>query len=308
MRSIYSRLIPKGYSDLRLVELFVLGTLVVYLVPGVPMPIRILAAVPLLLVVPGYPVHSMLYPAKPTWDSSPDWVARIGITLVSSVLVVAVIGFLLTVTIGLSTANVVILIAAFSLISLQIAHWRRKRTPEAGRASPTTVVRRSVPGVSASGRRQTVVVIIVIVLLVTTIGYAGTGPVGGEPFTEVYLLPDTDDRAPENQTAGDNYSTTVSVGIENHEQRPMDYGIIVLARFEGPNGSTIARRVVSQRTLSVENGARKTPTFAFERTPSADRILVRILVWKGTIPPTANPGSADFDVHRWIEGEADTDG
>jgi uncharacterized membrane protein len=220
----------KVLSDLLTVILFVLLTDVFVLTPGLSETNFRLVLVPIfVLFLPGYSLIAALYPAK----SDLDGIQRIAFSFGMSIVVTSLIGLCLNFTPwGIRLIPTFICISIFTFLMCGLAHLNRAKLAETevfevslweiGALFKAKILRKSGSGLD---RVFTVFLFFSIFLLVATLFYEVVTPKEGEHFTEFYIL------GPEGKP--DNYTTkyflgesgTVTVGIVNHEYRPINYTI-----------------------------------------------------------------------------------
>lgn len=299
-------------TDLTLVGAVLLAAVGALLVPGVPWPIEWAVAIPLVLFVPGYTVVVALFPASPAAaDRSPGWAARVAIALVTSVLVVAVIGTVLSLAGVLRLAPVVLAIVGTTAIGAVLAHRRRQAVAVADRSDIyATVTLDSVPARAGLSGLQTGALVVGVVVLVGTVAVTAAAPAQGASFSEASLLADgTDDQllgADDNVTLEANQPTTVQLRIQNHEGATTTYYIVGRLQRLGPNGSVRAAQTVTEGQGTVDAG--KTEIFDQDVEPSmtGDRLRLQFLVYTESVPTTPSTQTADLTLHHWVTVEETT--
>jgi len=184
-----------------------------------------LAAILLVLFVPGYVLVAALFPS----GKEIDWIERVALSLGLSIAVVPLLGLLLNFTpFGIRFAPVVGTIALFTAGVGMAAWWRRMRLPTPERLSATVAL--SVPGWEGYGLLDKVLTVALaasIVVAVATLAYVIATPRPGERFTEFYIL------GPGGNASGYPTNLTVSqtgsviLGIANHEGGAANYTVRV---------------------------------------------------------------------------------
>ncbi|KAB1189936.1 DUF1616 domain-containing protein [Haloferax sp. MBLA0076] len=250
---------------------------------------RLLFGIPLLVFLPGYALVSAVYTKSDvpptvtdgTQASASRWAGRsidvytrLGLSVASSVAIVAMVAYVLNFTaFGISPVPTLVTVSALTIVFSLVALWRRRAVTPTERFSVT------LPSVHIRGatRGQTllnVAIVVGVVFALSATGYALTAaePTAGEPFTEFYLLTESEtgefvaNDYPEALTAGE--PTELAVGIENHEDGSRDYTVVVLLQRVDASGTLIEREQISQFQSSVAAGE----TDVVEHTVTPDGI------------------------------------
>jgi uncharacterized membrane protein len=277
-------------SDLGLVAGLVVAATAALLVPGVPWPVRWALGVPLLLVAPGYGVVAALFPESPDASRAdapapPDWIARFGLSLVGSVVVVGVVGVVLASRGILRLAPAVLLIGGVSLAGVALARVRRGRLPESRRAAP--LADRSLVGATrrfGTSSVQTLVLFVAVLTLVSALAFAAGTPATGEAYSEVYLPADANpglDAEAEALTLTDGEATPVRVAVDNHEGRPTAYAVVVQLQRLDADGSVVDGRRLAAFDLRLAPGETGVVQPEVAAPAEGDRTRLRVLVHKG---------------------------
>ena len=209
--------------------------------------LRVVLALPFLLLFPGYVLVAALFPAKDEMDG----LERLALSFGMSIPAVALIGLGLNYTPwGIRLQPVLYSISAFILVLSVIAMWRRWKL---NRKSEMVInVHLRLPGWEGSTLNKTLSVVLMVSILGTVgvLGYAVAKPKVGERFTEFYILgaggkaqdyPSrfvlADGRAVRvtygaglEDVSGDRGNVTV--GIINHEHRDTAYSLRVTVAGE----------------------------------------------------------------------------
>jgi uncharacterized membrane protein len=215
-------------SDLLIVMGLVLLTDIFVLTPGLSESmLRNLLGLPLVLFLPGYALIAALFPAK----SDLDGIERTALSFGLSIAVVPLIGLGLNYTPwGIRLLPILISLSVFTFIMCGLAYLRRATLfateafevpfKETAISFKAEILKKPD---SKMDKALTVFLILSILLSVATLIYVVITPKEGERFTEFYIL------GPDGKA--DNYSTkyvlgessTVIVGIVNHEYMPVNY-------------------------------------------------------------------------------------
>ena len=189
-----------------------------------------LAAIVLVLFVPGYVLVAVLFPDAPMPGKGEiDWIERIVLSFGLSVAVVPLLGLLLNFTpFGIRFAPIIATIALFTVTVGYAAYWRRMRLPPDRRLSLTvSFAVTDWRDYSFLDKGLTVALAASIVVAGITLGFVVLSPRPRETFTEFYLLgPDGSASGyPTNLTV--NETGNVIVGVVNHEAATVNYTVRV---------------------------------------------------------------------------------
>lgn len=283
--------------------------------------VRTLLGLPVLLFLPGYVLVSMLFPrrahdrsrANDALDGSIDRVERIALSFGMSLAVLPMVGFVLATWWTITPSSLVTSLSVVLLAGIGVAAIRRLRLPRAerfgtsiGRLS-STIGRalRGSTGVDAS----TLVLVVAVVLGLGSIGFAVATPYQSGQSSTFYLLSENESGAelastyPANFTLGE--SETLTVGIENDEERPLEYTVVVALERVERDGSAV--RVVENVEVTrlhpaVESGASWTGRHAVAPELVGENLRLHYYLYKGDSAPEApDPSSAYRDVYIWID-------
>ncbi|MFZ2499230.1 MAG: DUF1616 domain-containing protein [Methanosarcina sp.] len=215
-------------SDLLIVMGLVLLTDIFVLTPGLnESMLRNILGLPLVLFLPGYALIAALFPAQ----SDLDGIERTALSFGLSIAVVPLIGLGLNYTPwGIRLLPILISLSVFTFIMCGLAYLRREKLPET--EAFEVPFRKTALSIKAEilekpesklDKTLTIFLILSILLSVATLVYVVITPKEGEHFTEFYILGSEGkaDKYPTNYTLGEN--GTVTVGIVNHEYKPVNY-------------------------------------------------------------------------------------
>lgn len=147
--------------------------------------LQIVLGLPLVIFSPGYVLIAALFPKK----DSLDGIERVGLSFVTSLAVVPLLGLLLNYTPwGIRIESVLYSVASFIFITSGSAWLRRRQLPEQEGFDIEFRVR--VPGLSGRGwdRALSILLILSILGVFGTLGYIMANPKAGEKYTEFYVL------------------------------------------------------------------------------------------------------------------------
>jgi uncharacterized membrane protein len=324
------------------VALVVLTDLAVLLPVVRETPLRVVFGLPFVLFVPGYALIAALFPeagASPVDDtpesaaeagdrSGIDGIERTALSFGLSIAVVPLIGLVLNFTPwGIRLVPILASVSGFTLIAVAVAAVRRRDLPEEER------FRVHYREWAAAGREElfepdnrgdaalNVLLVFSILLATASVGYAVAVPKGGEQFTELYLLTETD----EGELVADDYPTefvrgesrSLVVGIGNREHDTVEYTLIgTLQRVEirrAGNASTndttgpgnVSVSVLEEREIArfdPELDHNETWRRQHDVTPTlaGDRLRLTYLLYRGAPPEDPGVDDAYREVHLWV--------
>lgn len=303
----------RSNRDLWVVVLLTLGAGLALLVPGVPRAIEWAVGIPFLLVLPGYALLAAVFGGSvsgPTAARQPDppgWGAKAAMSLVTSAIVLGVLGVTLSTVGMLGLAPAVLTIGTVTLGGVVVARIRRRGVTVDTRPAPSSGESTiQVSSRSGTSGVQRVTLVIAILALVGAVAFAVTTPAQQSSFTEATLyagpsageLPDTE----ETTTLRADEENTVWVDLANHEGAPVDYEIVGQLQRVGSNGTVVEEEQVDRGQVRVEANE----TVRLERTidPSmtGETLRLQYLIYKGAAPEDPGTDSADLSVHVWVEG------
>jgi len=301
--------------DLRVIGAWVFVTLAAIYLPVVNQtPLRVAAALPFILFIPGYLLIAALFPGR----EDLDWIERIALSFGLSIAVVPLIGLALNYTPwGIRLDPVVTALVIFCIAMGAAAHWRRMLLePEARLEIPVAAVAAGIreeffsAGQSRLDRALSVILVIAIVAAVATTIYVIAVPKEGERFTEFYILGEKGKAAdyPTDLRAG--REQTIIVGIGNHEYDTVTYTVEIWEVDREFDERLNRSWVESERLLSAfpvtvaHNETWEEPVAFTPQRPETNRI--EFLLWKGDPPSTAVTGTdrvnASYrDLHLWVD-------
>jgi len=338
-------------ADLAAVVSLVILTNLAVLLPVVQeTPLRVVFGLPFVLFIPGYVFIAALFPEageSPVADadelgestdgtgdrSGIDGIERVALSFGLSIAVVPLIGLVLNFTPwGIRLVPILVSVSGFTLIAAGIAAVRRRELPEEER------FRVPYRAWIAAGREElfepdsrgdaalNVLLVLSIVLATASVGYAVAVPKGGERFTELYLLTETD----EGELVADDYPTefvageprSLVVGIGNHEHETVQYTVVAeIQRVEierenvstpggtPVNGSTGVRNV-SITVLEDREVARFGPELNHNETwtrqhevattLTGDRLRLTYLLYRDDPPADPTVDDAYRSIWLWV--------
>ena len=239
--------------DLVGVCLFALSSVVVYYFVSLP-ALRFLAAVPLLLFLPGYVIVGILFPrtGRPPQEASRELAQplstarnldrvtipeRLGLSLALSVAIVPLLALLLEILPVDGFSGVILpTLVGFVLIGAGLGTARRFRAPVDDRFYlPTAAITAAIfaplsDSMPRAERIATVALAVTVLLAVVSVGYVFAVPQHGEQYTDLRVLTESDGELtfsdyPDELSTTD--ETDLVVGIDNREQHTETYTVVV---------------------------------------------------------------------------------
>lgn len=219
------RLEAKRSWDFSLIILLSLLTvLIIYAVPD--SLTRIMVGLPFILFFPGYALIVTIFPEMLTLKS----IERITLSLVLSLAVVPLIGFLLNYTsFGIRLEPILWSLALFSVLFSLLAVWRRRNATlpflPIGLHQSVGSVKNMFEWNDNRNRVITIIMVIAIMTSIVAVAYAVAVPREGERFSDFYVLGPSGNATgyPKNLSA--NQSGQVIIGITNHEKHTVNYTV-----------------------------------------------------------------------------------
>lgn len=314
-----------SYLDLVLVVVAVLFTITLAFISGrqgvwefVRVPLGFLFA----FFLPGYAITAALYPS-----STPEWMGqsseepptlqateRLVMSVGLSIAVVPLIGLFWNFTPwGIDVFQILSGIAVVTVVATLLAGYRRWTIPPSRRfrieylglvSALRTAHRRATP----KGRVLNVVIAVLLVTSVVGLSVAIGFPGDGERYTELYVLTADEETGqltasdyPTNFTVGE--SKPVVVGVGNHEQRRVEYTVlVVLHRVEQDSGTAIVTESIELDRFEFALGRDETDRRRHEIRPTFEGQNLRLafLLYKGDPPANPTLQNAYRQVHIWI--------
>ncbi len=234
--------IKKMPSDLLAAAILALSVLLFTLTPLSTLPVRIPLGLIMVLFVPGYTLIAALFPRKADLEG----IERIALSFGLSIAVVPLIGLGLNYTPwGIRLTPVVISLAAFTIIMAAVAYWRRMVLPIEERFSiPFREIicawKKEIYADENSrlDRALTVILVITILLSIAALIYVIVTPKQGEKFTEFYILGPGGKAYDYPTSVKGGNSSTVIVGVVNHEYSLVNYTMSICLNNTPLNNST----------------------------------------------------------------------
>ena len=239
--------------------------------------IRTILGLFLILFIPGYSLIAALFPKKEDLDG----IERAALSFGLSIAVTPLIGLALNYTPwGIRLTPILISLSIFTFLMVFIALLRRMRVPEGEKfyvdfGGFFSSVKGMFKGESRTSKLLSIILILSIILALATTAYVIIKPKQGETFTEFYILGPGGNASgyPTNLTVRQNAS--VIIGIVNHEQKTVDYNLVVTS-----NGT-----VINNQNITLTNGNKTEIPFTFAENSTGNK-TVQFLLYK--LPDNTN--------------------
>lgn len=283
-------------------------------------PLRIVLALPLVVLLPGYALLAALYPERPGNDLDSDGgtsisaVERIALSVAASVALVPMVAFVVNYATGIYLRPLLLSVVGLTVALTVVGYVRRIRVPVdrrhrvpvggwlgAQRERFFDATRRNLqrtPPLKPQSRTQGLMNVLFALSLVTltaTAGYAAVTPPGNdEPFTEFYLLTQGDDgefrseNLPHEYTAGESQQVFTAIG--NHEGQTVPYTVVV--KLDGQEVDRFSTSVAAGETERIE--------YAVTPQQTGERLRLSFLLYRGDVPSNPTPENAYRETHLWV--------
>jgi uncharacterized membrane protein len=257
-------------ADLTIILVLTFVAFALVAIPQLSATARVVIAISTLLFAPGYALTAAIFPRR----SDISDFERVALSFGLSIAVVPLLAYGLNFVWNISAQSVVVALTLFVIASTAAAYARRRALPPRDRFSVSfAAARLRTRGLwpRSSGKLQLALAILLagsILFSASAIAYAFFAPRPGETYTEFYLLGPNGmmQGYPMNFTLGK--AQLVIVGITNHEDRDVNYTVVVRL-----NDSQTSDTLYTG-TVAVANGenAQKTIALAPNRTGNNTQI------------------------------------
>jgi uncharacterized membrane protein len=312
----------------------VLATLVP---PLADTPLRAVLGFGFVLLVPGYALVAALFPGSAATSreddsaatsreddsaaagrgDAPGGPARVALGVLGSVVLAALVGGALSLTVGLGGTSAVVTLAVVSLAAVVVAAYRRRaRAPGERFVVPvrswTAAARTALTEPETRGDAAlNVILAVVVVVSVGGVAYATAVPGNQEQFTELYLLAEDDDGDlvaagyPTQFTAGQPRSQYV--GITNHEGETVSYTLLVeIQRVTVTDDSVRVRERESLRQFDPQlaDGETWERNHTVAPTTTGERLRLTYLLYRDAPPAEPTVENAYQYTYTWVNVSA----
>ena len=246
-------------ADLILVLIWLAAAgLAIYLSIPETLPLRVVLALPLMLVIPGYCVIAALFPKNGDINLIERFVLSFGL----SIAIVPLIGLGLNFTPwGIRLEPILLSVILFTLVMVLVAYYTRTGLPQDEQfrihfaSSAAAIQEEIIP--AKKGRFDRILGIVLALAILVTIAtaiFVIAVPREGEPFTEFFILGNnrTAENYPDQIIPGQRYPMFVGVG--NHEYRTTRYTIetwMLLTEFDNVTNTSQIRAMDPSERLSI---------------------------------------------------------
>jgi len=256
-------------------------------------PLRIALGLVFLLFLPGYALAAALFPRKLDLGG----IERVGLSVGLSVAVVAVVGLALDYTPwGIQLSSIVVATAAFIVVTLMVAAYRRRRVLQDERFRLRLRLGLALPARwTGPSRVAAASLALSALLVVAALVYLVATPKAEEAFTEFYVLGPEGLAAdyPVELTLGE--QATVVLGIANHEQGDATYVVQVTIGGDEAMLTLDGEELDELGPVAIPNDAVWESELAFSPSePGADQKVEFVLYRDGELCFENPP-------HLWID-------
>ena len=310
-----------GFFDLVLVFS---GTVLaaVAALPGVDGLLRIALVLPLVVVLPGYALVSVLFPAagEPLGDALPfDWsggdpddrpglngVSRLALSVALSAAVVPLVALVANVSPrGFTSGPVVVVLATTTAALVLFGAARRLRLPAHERFDVSFAPLRDIgwsapddPFRNSTGWDTTVPNLALglgVLVLLSSVGYAAVAPPQSPEYTEFRVATenmtgDTETLYRSSFPAGE--TTPVDVVLANHEGERTNYTVVAVLQRVDESGEGVRVReseVVGRESVAVGDGERVRHSVDVQPSTTGEDLRLMLLLYRGE--PPSDPGA-----------------
>lgn len=315
----------RSTGDLFLVVAWTLGAAVAVLEFGVgPSLLRTALVLPLVLLFPGYALVSVLFPERPTETGGAvetegaagiDGIERFVLSVGASVALVPLVAFVVNFTdYGIRLQPIMVAVGGLTVLLCVFGYLARISRPVERRygvavLAPLEEYAGRYLSVDGGGLREqapleprtegqrllNIGFLVALLVLAASVGYAGVTQEGGnDPFSEFYLLSQTDEgdfvaeNLPHEFAVGE--SRTLWVAIGNHEGQRIRYTVVVT--LGGEEIDRFRSIIKPERTVRFRR--------AITPQQTGDRLKLAFLLYRGQVPENPTSDNAYRETHLWV--------
>lgn len=279
--------------------------------------LRVLAALPLVLFLPGYALVSVLFPTRGRVVAADegarrgvDVAERVGLALAVSIALVPVVVIALSLSVGLTPETTAGAFAGLAVSLAQVGVVRRLRVPHTDRFSLSSIRifdRTGETGTLATA--STLVLVVAIVVAGTAFAFAFVSPSAAGGFTQLGLYTEDDGELvaggfPDDVEPGE--SIPVVVDVENQEGEDRTYTAVVQQQIL-EDDEVVERTTLEAFTLEVEDGESVATEREITPTVEAEDVRVVVLLYEDDVPSEPTRETADEDAFFWVDVDEDTE-
>lgn len=274
-------------------------------VAGSPGPVvRLVAGIVFLFFLPGYAAVSAIFPGRRHDGVTIDGIERATLSCVASIVLVTLVGLAITAgPIRFRFLTVFGGLSAVTVLFALVACYRRWRLPSERRFSVSgEPLSEKMDERATAASVLTIVVACFVLAAMGSVAYSVATPQQPDPFTEFYLLTESDDGTlvaddyPTEVQAGQ--SPTVHLGIENREGRSINYTVVQVRQRLNPNGTEVLNSSeVRRHSVAVDSGEASTQAVTLPIPSDGRRFRFVFLLYRGTPPADPSVANADRELH-----------
>ena len=279
--------------------------------------IRLLVGLPLVAVLPGYALVSVLFPAAERGARTVtatehaqrprgvDPIERVGLALALSIAIVVLLALALPFTEwGLTEGPTIAGLVVVTIALAQLGVVRRLRTPQSKRFSVSPLAALARLRNARRTRLSSAVLMVAIGVAAGALVFALLAPASAGGFTELGLYTEDDDGElvagdlPNEVAPGE--SIPVTIAIENQEGSQQEYAIVVQQQTV-EDGDVVESQELQEIEASVSDG--NTATGEHTISPAADpgeTVRISVLLYEDAPPAEPTDENADEDVYFWV--------
>lgn len=293
-------------------------------------PLRIPIGLVFVCFVPGYALVAALYPERsPTMEQPsgresesldhslpPDgrltYLERFVLAVGVSITIIPMIGYLFNFTRwGVHLTPILLCTSLVTIFASLVAAFRRQRLPEEERfqillSDRTTGDAATLTHDGSAEFALNAVLIASVVFLAVSAGYVATTPSPDNQYSSLSLLTEEDGELLDEGYLTEfdaNDSREIAFAVENHEQRPVNYTVIVVKQeIEKVDNETVVRdqRELDRFERKIGNDETWEREHELEPTMTRQRVRVAWLLYVNDVPSEPSIDNSDYDVSLQI--------
>lgn len=300
-------------GDLLLVAGYAIAVVVLALSGVLTGALRVLLVSALLGLCPGYAIVSALYPVTTQGEQGQphtSWGHRVALAIGTSLFVLVLSALPLT-ALGFSTASVLGVMLAVTLVGVLVGAWRRLQIPADQRIRlPLGRFARDVRAATVEAPRLeaalNIALALVVIAGIATLAVGLAAPDRGTNYSEVALT--NESGAAGNTTYVQDVQASVPLSVENNADEAQSYtAVVALERFGDGGGdggaALLERSELSRSELTVPANETATSRLTFTPSMLGSELRLSVYVYVGSAPETPTPESADYHLYQWVAVE-----
>lgn len=296
------------------------------------MVIRVVFSLPLVLLLPGYALVSLLFPE---WDSRPTYTSlrnrplglfeRILLGMIASVAIVPGAAYVLNFTrYGITLRPLVVCVAGITLILTTLAFVRRLQTPADERFTIPIPYRHVLCLSTEKSGQQTerggqgppfspsffnLIFLMSVFVLLASVAFTMGSPTTDNGFTELSILVEDDDGSLVAEDYPDHLDdpliNELRIVIENNEGHDIEYTLLILHQPIEHGEETVTIRdseEINQLSIPVAEGERVIEPIQLDIDDGGHEHRVTFLLFIGEPPASVDPEDAYREVSLNLSG------